>query len=218
MYWCPESPRWLISRDRGDEALAVLQKYHSEGADGDEFARLEYAQIQSTISIEKEAARRFAWADAWRDAPMRRRFSLAVAVGVFSQWSGNNLISFYMGKVLSLVGITDSQTVQKIILSNTCWGFINAVPIALIAPRFPRRRMFLACTVGTACVYTAWTVASARFDQDRSPGAFPVVLLFIYLYSPFYNIGWNALTYTYMIELFPYQQRSKGIAVEQLAV
>lgn len=28
----------------------------------------------------------------------------------------------------------------------------NAVPIALIAPRYPRRRMFLICTIGTAAV------------------------------------------------------------------
>ena len=34
----------------------------------------------------------------------------------------------------------------------------------------------------------------------------------------FYNIGWNALTYTYLIEIFPFQQRAQGIAVEQLAV
>jgi hypothetical protein len=34
----------------------------------------------------------------------------------------------------------------------------------------------------------------------------------------FYNVGWNALAYTYMVEIFPFQQRSKGIAVEQLAV
>lgn len=34
----------------------------------------------------------------------------------------------------------------------------------------------------------------------------------------FYNIGWNALAYTYMVEIFPFQQRAKGIAVEQLTV
>lgn len=31
-------------------------------------------------------------------------------------------------------------------------------------------------------------------------------------------MGWNALTYTYMVEIFPFQQRSKGIAFEQLTV
>ncbi|KAK3294443.1 general substrate transporter [Chaetomium fimeti] len=218
MYWCPESPRWLISKDRGDEAFAILQKYHSEGQDGDEFVRLEFAQIQSTIAQERELESRFVWADVVRDPPMRRRFMIAAIVGFFTQWSGNGLLSFYMKKILALVNITDDRTVQKIILSNTCWGFINAVPIALIAPRFPRRTMFLICTIGTAVVYTVWTVASARSSIENSAAAAIPVLVFIFVYSPFYNIGWNALAYTYMVEIFPYQQRSKGIAVEQLTV
>lgn len=55
---------------------------------------------------------------------MRRRFLLAAIVGFFTQWSGNGLISFYMKKILNLVGIVDNRTIQKIILSNTCWGFM----------------------------------------------------------------------------------------------
>lgn len=119
MYWCPESPRWLVSRDRSDEALAILQKYHSEGEDGEEYVRLEFAQIQSTIAQEKELASKFIWADVIRDAPMRRRFLLAGIVGFFTQWSGNGLLSFYMKKILNLVGITNDRTVQKVILANT---------------------------------------------------------------------------------------------------
>lgn len=89
-----------------------------------------------------------------------------------------------MKKILNLVGITDNRTVQKIILSNTCWGFINAVPIALIAPRYRRRLMFLICTIGTAVVYTVWTIASARYMITQAQEAAIPVLVFIYLYSP----------------------------------
>lgn len=94
MYWCPESPRWLISRDRGDEALKILQRIHSEGDNGEEFAKLEFAQIQSTIQQEQQVASKWVWADVIRDAPMRRRFLLAGIVGFFTQWSGNGLISY----------------------------------------------------------------------------------------------------------------------------
>lgn len=125
--WCPESPRWLLSRDRAEEALAVLREYHAEGAHGDEFVRLEFAQIQSTLAQEQAMAKSFVWADVLRDAPMRRRFFLASVMGFFTQWSGNGLLSFYMKKILNLVGISDNRTVQKVILGNTCWGFINAV-------------------------------------------------------------------------------------------
>lgn len=184
MYWCPESPRWLISQDRGEEAFAILQKYHSEGTDGDEFVRLEFAQIQSTLALEKELSKSFVWADVVRDPPMRRRFAIAAIFGFFTQWSGNGLISFYTKKILALVDITDDRTVQRIILSNTCWGLINAVPIALIAPRFPRRVMFLTCTIGSAVVYTVWTIASARSEIENSSRAAIPVLVFMFLYSP----------------------------------
>ncbi|KAF2107022.1 general substrate transporter [Lophiotrema nucula] len=218
MYFCPESPRWLIAKDRAEEAQAILQKYHGEGTDGEEFVRLEYAQIRTTIALELENARKFMWADMWRDPAMRRRFFLAGVTGFFTQWSGNNLISYYLRKILVQIGITETATIQKIILSKSCWDLICGVPIALIAPRFPRRKGFLTCTIGVLAVYITWTIASARREIEHSDKAAVAVIVFIYLYSVFYNIGWNALTYTYMVEIFPFQQRAKGIAFEQFTV
>jgi hypothetical protein len=50
---------------------------------------------------------------------------------------------------------------------------------------------------------------------QKNQSAAVAVLFFIFAYSPAYNIGNNALTYTYLVELFPYAERARGIAVEQ---
>jgi hypothetical protein len=183
MYFCPESPRWLIAKDRTSEAYDVLRKYHSEGDAGEEFVALEYAQIRTTIYLELETARKFAWADAWRDASMRRRFLIAGVTGFFTQWSGNNLISFYLKKILNQVGITDARLIQKILLGKTCWDLVNGLPIALISPRFPRRQGFLTCTIGVMFVYITWTIASARREITGSDGAAVAVIVFMFLYG-----------------------------------
>jgi hypothetical protein len=38
----------------------------------------------------------------------------------------------------------------------------------------------------------------------------------MFAYSPCYNMGYNALTYTFLVELYPYATRSRGIALFQL--
>lgn len=88
----PESPRWLINHDRTEEAEAVLIKYHAEGDVNSELVRAEMLQIRTTLDLEKEAARH-SWSDLVATAGMRRRLLITSALGLFTQWSGNTLIS-----------------------------------------------------------------------------------------------------------------------------
>lgn len=96
------------------------------------------------------------------------------------------------------------------------WGLFVAIIIAAITPRYKRRTMYLLCATCLLFVYTGWTVAQANNRQTRSTASGYAVLAFIYLYKPAYCIAYNALTYVYMVELFPYFVRTKGLSWFQL--
>jgi hypothetical protein len=162
------------------------------------------AQIETTIKLEMEAAK-LSWADMFRTAGMRRRTLIASAMGLFTQWSGNTLISFYLSQILSMIGYTDAWTNTRINLGLTAWSFINGTSIALISPRFKRRTMFLTCSISMLVVYIAWTISmqqamDAYNNHTNNAAAGIITLTLIFLYSPCYNIGNNALAYSKFIQ------------------
>lgn len=220
VFFLPESPRWLISRDRSEEAHAILCKYHAEGDRESEFVKAEMAQINTTIKIELESSKK-SWMDILSTAGMRRRAVITSFLGLFTQWSGNTLISYYLGDLLGMIGQTDSKVKQKINVAIACWSLICGFTVAMLVRTFRRRVMYMTCTISLLLCYIAWTISmeravTAKETGGKNQGASIATIFFIFAYSPCYNIGYNALTYTYLVELWPYAERSRGIALFQL--
>lgn len=89
----PESPRWLVSMDRVDEARKNLADLHVGGNIHDPLIAFEMSEIQQTIQAEKEAEQVSAWTDLWSTPGNRHRLFVSLSLGTFAQWSGNGVVS-----------------------------------------------------------------------------------------------------------------------------
>lgn len=220
VFLLPESPRYLLSHDRDDEAFAILVKYHAEGDASSPLVQAEMAQIKSTIKLEMENQKQ-SWMSMFKTAGMRRRVLIAAFLGLFTQMSGNTLLSYYQDIMFDMMGFTDSYTKTRLNMANTCWSLLNATVFALFITRYRRRLAFMSSSTSMTLCFIAMTICFYFLRQAKDAGtsnqaAGRAALAFYYLYGPCYNLGNNALTYTYLIELFPYSVRSRGIGVQQI--
>ena len=196
----PESPRYLMYHDRDEEATAILVKYHAEGDPDSLLVKAEIAQIRETIRAEQEVSKQ-SWIGLLSTAGMRRRFLVTIFIGLFTQLSGNTLLSYYSGILFEMMGYTTDYAKTRINLANACWGLMNATAIALVVTRFKRRYMYMTSATLMCLCFTAMTVSLQRLQVAKDAGvtnksAGIAALFFYFGFSPTYNIGNNALTYS----------------------
>lgn len=219
-----ESPRWLISQERDDEARKLIVKYHANGDDSDPMVTLEMEEIRTALRLEAEANRTTSYMTFAKTKGNRRRFLIILAVGFFSQWSGNGLISYYLTLILDSIGYTSENTQTLINALLTLWGMIWSLFFSAVINRFGRRTLFLASTIGCLLVYVTWTGLEATYEIQTSlngtgsDGYAKGVLAMIFLYGFAFSIGWTPLQVTYVIEILPYNLRARGLVLYNLFV
>lgn len=208
IWFVPESPRWLIAKGKHAQAKAILTKYHASGNENDELVNVEYHEIQQTISLEQEYEKT-AWSELWSTPGNRHRLLILVSFGLFSQWSGNALVSYYLSGVLETVGITDDKTKLEINGYLSIVQLVSAVGICFFVDKIGRRPLFLTSCVGMLVSFIVETIGSAQYAKTESTAAGHAVIVFIFVYFIFYNLGFCGLLVSYSTEILPYRIRAK---------
>jgi sugar porter (SP) family MFS transporter len=218
IFWVPESPRYLMAKDKHEKALQILAKYHANGDENNATVQFEYREIKETIRLEFEYSKSSSYKDFFKTKGNRYRFFVLISLGIFSQWSGNAIISNYSSKLYDTAGITNPTQKLGLSAGQMCLALIISITMALLVDKVGRRPMFLASTAGMFCTFVFWTLTSGLYDEHNSPGSNYAMIFFIWVHGVFYSLAWSGLLVGYAIEILPYKLRAKGLMVMNLTV
>lgn len=190
----PESPRWLASKGKDDDAIKILEKLNSK----DQAAAL-MTEIKSSLKEEKGTIRELF-------APgLRTALIIGMFLALFSQITGINAIIYYAPEIFKSVGFgTDSAMLQTVIIgiTNTVFTF---VAIKFIDQAGRRKLLLWGVSGMLVCLVGVGTV----FHFQLSNG--PLLLIFILGFIASFACSLGPIPWVIISEIFP--TKTRGVAM-----
>ncbi|KAJ7625719.1 general substrate transporter [Roridomyces roridus] len=217
-----ESPRWLASVGRTEEALATLAYLRKE-PETSEAVIHEMAEIEAAIQEEREARQGLGIREAFSGKGNFVRFAIAFIIFLLQQWSGQNSVNYYSPQIFASIGFTARRNG---LLATGIYGVVKFIATSIFiffgVEWLGRKASLFISAMGMG---TCFFIIGAILKTHPPPaaGANSVVATvqpasqgmaaMLYIYVCFYSMGWGPLPWVYCSDIFPTRTRHYGMAL-----
>jgi MFS transporter, SP family, arabinose:H+ symporter len=191
LFGIPRSPRWLVKKQRLDEARDVLRMI------GEEHYERQLNEIARSIDTEHVTNDSlFSW-------KYRFPIFLAVSIGMFNQLSGINAILYYLNDIFAYAGFSKvSGDLQAVVIGAT--NLIFTMIAMSVIDRIGRKTLLLIGSVGTAaCLAGVAAIFLTHSHQN-------LLVWLLTGYIAFFAFSQGAVIWVFISEVFPNRVRAKG--------
>lgn len=202
IFLIPESPRWLVKKTRSAEALNVLRRIGNPDSAAEELSNIQRSVSASSIGRFGELFR----------GRMLRMLIIGIALGVFQQVTGINVIMYYAPSIFVSAGFgMDSALMQ-----TTLMGLVNltfALASMLFVDRFGRKILM---TIGATGMGVSLLTLALAFVTGNFQGY--IVLACIMGFLACFGFSLGPVVWVIISEIFPNNLRSYAVAVTVFSI
>ncbi|KAL4758138.1 uncharacterized protein BDW70DRAFT_142333 [Aspergillus foveolatus] len=211
IYFCPESPRWLMKHGRYAEGFRSMCRLRAHPIIGARDYYYSYVIYQEEIKEARGAGYfRRMW-DCFSIPRIRRANYGASTVMIAQQMCGINIISFYSSSIFSEAGYNNSEALYAS-LGYGAVQVLATIPTLFLIDTKGRRTLCLITFPGMCIFLLAAGLSLLVPDSASTSAQLGPVVLFIYLFTIMYSLGEGPVAFQYSAEVFPTIQREQGMA------
>lgn len=200
----PESPRWLASKTRFNEALEVLKQVRSQ-----QRAEAELAEV-SALAVKEEQEELGGWQDMRSTPWLRKLMFVGFGIAIVQQITGVNTIMYYGTQILSDAGFASDTALTANIANGVISVLATFVGIWLLS-RANRRPMLMTGQIGTTLALLFIGVFSLVLPAGD--GRAYAVLAMTVTFLAFQQGAISPVTWLMLSEIFPMRMRGFGMGI-----
>ncbi|KAL2831702.1 putative transporter [Aspergillus cavernicola] len=214
----PESPRWQISQGKYEEARTFIIQHHANGDANHPIVAIEMQEIEDSLA---QVRARSIWScfdlrSLFKSRARLYRVMLAMAMGWFGQFSGNNVVSYYLPIMVENVGITSTNMVLLLNAIYAVTGWISATIGARLHDIVGRRKMLMGSCLGMSAALAIVTGTAAAYEQTGSSTSSSASIAFIFVFGVIFAVAFTPMQPIYPAEVLANDMRANGMMVFQI--